>query len=207
LGHYKTPVPVKLVIGLLGANPEILSTARKLLLEKFGIEEEVLEAIPFTWTNYYAEEIGNSPLRCFISYEKTIAREEMVDIKRYTNDLELSLSRNGLRPVNIDPGYMTMGQFFLATTKDQRQRVYIRDGIFIEPTLYFQDGRFLPFDWTYPDYRSDEYQGFMQAARAKLAYQMRHGGAPHSTLKANSGKLDSLSGKKSSPRPSQGEAQ
>jgi hypothetical protein len=68
---------------------------------------------------------------------------------------------------------MTLGQFFLATTKDQRQRVYIRDGIFIEPTLYFQDGKFLPFDWTYPDYRSEEYQGYLLATRSKLASQMR----------------------------------
>lgn len=188
MGHYKTPVPVKLVIGLLGANPKIIARTRQILQEKFGLEEEVMEAIPFTWTNYYVQELGPSPLRSFISFEKTIPREEMVDIKRYTNELELSLSQEGLRPVNIDPGYMTLGQFFLATTKDQRQRVYIRDGIFIEPTLYFQDGRFLPFDWTYPDYRSEEYQGFMQAARMKLAYQLRHAGAPYSTLKANTGK-------------------
>jgi hypothetical protein len=142
-------------------------------MDKFGAEEEVLEAIPFTWTNYYAKELGSAPLRSFVSFENTISREEVVEIKRFTNEMEMSLSQDGLRPVNIDPGYMTLGQFFLATTKDQRQRVYIRDGIFVEPTLYYQEGRFLPFDWTYPDYRSDEYQGYMLAARSKLAIQLR----------------------------------
>ncbi len=173
MGQYKVPAPVKLVIGLLGANPQILKTARMLLRDKYGDEEEVMEAIPFTWTNYYADELGTAPLRSFVSYASTVSRERIVEIKRFTNELELSLSVEGLRPVNIDPGYMTLGQFFLATTKDQRQRVYIREGIFVEPTLYFQAGRFLPFDWTYPDYRSEEYQGYLLVARSKLAFQLR----------------------------------
>ncbi len=173
MGQYKVPAPVKLVIGLLGANPQILKTARMLLMDKYGDEEEVMEAIPFTWTNYYAEELGTAPLRSFVSYASAISRERIVEIKRFTNELELSLSVEALRPVNIDPGYMTLGQFFLATTKDQRQRVYIREGIFVEPTLYFQAGKFLPFDWTYPDYRSQVYHEYMLAARSKLAFQLR----------------------------------
>ena len=184
MGRYKPPVSVKLVVGLLAANRHIVETTRSLLIKKFGPEEEILAPIPFTWTNYYVEELGPTPLRSFVTYEKMIPREEIVDIKRYTNELEITLSHDGLRPVNIDPGYMTMGQFFLATTKDQRQRVYIRDGIFVEPTLYFKEGKFLPFDWTYPDYRSEEYQGYLLAVRTKLAYQMRHEGAPYSSRKA-----------------------
>ncbi len=187
MGHYKFPPPVRLIIGLLSGEKEILEKTRGLLVEKFGPEEEVLSPIPFIWTNYYQDEIGDNPLRCFIAYENQIAREQMVEIIRYTNELELAQASidiaggNIKRPVNIDPGYMTLGQFFLATTKDQRQRVYIRDGIYIEPTLFFQEGKFRPFDWTYPDYRSEEYQSFFQAARAKLVYQMRNEGRPHST--------------------------
>ncbi len=176
-----------MIIGLLGRDLEILKTARARLLEKFGPEEEILEAIPFTWTNYYARELGDAPLRSFVSYERMIDREAMVDIKRFTNEMEMDLSLAGLRPVNVDPGYLTLGQFFLATTKDQRQRVYVRDGIFVEPTLYFQEGRFEPFDWTYPDYRSPEYQGYLLAARSKLAYQLRHEGVPYSQRKTKAG--------------------
>ena len=79
---------------------------------------------------------------------------------------------------------MTLGQFFLATTKDQRHRVYLRDGIFVEPTLFFESGRFQPFEWTYRDYRSEEYLRYFLQARAKLAYQMHHEGKPYSTRKA-----------------------
>ena len=181
MGQYKFPPPVRLIIGLLSGSEDMLQKTRSILKEKFGPEEEVLSPIPFIWTNYYRDEIGDQPIRCFIAYENQIAREQMVEIKRYTNELELTFAQESKRSVNIDPGYMTLGQFFLATTKDQRQRVYIRDGIYIEPTLFFQEGKFRPFDWTYPDYRSEEYQGFFQAARAKLVYQMRNEGRPHST--------------------------
>ena len=98
--------------------------------------------------------------------------KSIVDIKLKTNEIELEFAKEfgteGLRPVNLDPGYMTLGQFFLATTKDQRQRVYIREGIYVEPTLYFQDGHFHAFDWTYRDYQSEEYIRFLEKVRAAL---------------------------------------
>src|SRR5690606_9713362 len=132
MGSYKYPSQVKLVVGLLGADLEILASARGILRERFGTEEEVMAPIPFTWTRYYADEVGTDPIRTFVSYERLLDREALVDIKRYTNDVEIRMSPEGPRRVNLDPGYLTLGQFFLATTKDQRHRVYIRDGIFVE---------------------------------------------------------------------------
>lgn len=187
MGACKFPVKVKLVIGLLGADPEILIRARTLLRGRFGAEEEAMAPIPFTWTRYYSDELGEAPWRVFVSYEDLIDREALVDIKHFTNGLEQDLAENGVRKVNLDPGYMTLGQLFLATTKDQRHRVYIRDGIFVEPTLYFQDGDFFPFDWTYRDYRSEEYRVYFLAARSKFAYQMHHQGIPFSRRKAAPG--------------------
>lgn len=185
MGAYKPPLPVKLVIGLLSGKPEMLASMRPRLSERFGPEEEVLSPIPFTWTRYYADELGPEPWRSFVSYERLIPREELVAIKRWTNELEAETSVEGKRRINLDPGYMTLGQFFLATTKDQRHRVYVRDGIFIEPTLYFENGLFQPFAWTYPDYRSEAYLAYLRDARAKLAYQMHHGGKPYSGRKAH----------------------
>ncbi len=174
MGDYRPPARAKLIIGFLSGLTELVGQVRKELKNKFGPEEEVLESIPFTWTNFYEKEIGTNPVRTFVSYENTFPREEIVEIKRYTNELELTISNNGLRPVNIDPGYMTLGQFFLATTKDQRQRVYMGNGIFVEPSLYFKDGEFHTFDWTYRDYCSRQYLDYFLRARSKLAYQLKH---------------------------------
>ncbi len=180
MGRYKFPPKVKLIIGLLGARNSEIEGARQKLRMRFGPEEEVQEPIPFVWTQYYRDELGDSPLRSFVSYENLIDREDVVDIKRWTNELEEEMSVNGKRLVNLDPGYLTLGQFFLATTKDQRQRVYVGMGIYVEPTLFYQDGAFKPFDWTYPDYRSEPYHDYFQKVRAKLVYQNKHGGNPYS---------------------------
>lgn len=190
MGSYKYPSQVKLVVGMLGADREILERARGILRDRFGPEEEVMAPIPFTWTQYYADEVGPAPFRTFVSYEPLLDRETLVEIKRYTNEVEMRFAPDGPRRVNLDPGYLTLGQLFLATTKDQRHRVYIRDGIFVEPTLYFQEGRFLPFEWTYRDYRSEEYRNYFETARAKLAFQLRAGGEPYSRRKGLKGGKD-----------------
>jgi len=143
--------------------------------DRFGSEDLRMPVIPFRWTNYYQDELGDSPLRCLISLETTISRESMPDIKLWSNAQELANAVNGKRIMNLDPGYMTLGQFFLATTKDQRQRVYVRDGIYIEPTLYFEGSQWKPFAWTYRDWQSEEYIQFLQVARQRFAYQCTTG--------------------------------
>ncbi len=175
MGILRKPALVRLVIGILASDAAAIKALRPRLQEKFGKEELDLPPFPFSFTNYYESEIGSAPVRAFTCYEKLIDREAIVDIKLWTNELELQLANEkgtpGLRPVNLDPGYMSLGQFFLATTKDQRQRVYIRDGIFVEPTLYFQEGHFHAFDWTYHDYQSPEYIKYLETVRRRLAHQ------------------------------------
>ena len=177
MGEIRTPAKVKVIVGILAKDPESVEAVRGTLREKFGEEDLNLPPFPFTFTNYYREEIGDAPVRAFFSYQKLVNRETIVDIKLWSNDVELEIAeRNGtpgLRPVNLDPGYMSLGQFFLATTKDQRQRVYMQRGIYVEPTLYFQDGHFHAFEWTYRDYQSEKYIQYLEQVRARLARQIK----------------------------------
>lgn len=172
MGKITKPKLVRLVIGLLSENAELAKQVSDVLEKKYGSLDACLEPFKFEWTNYYEDELGSNPVRSFLSFERLIDREEVVDIKQDTNELELELF-DGKRSVNLDPGYMTLGQFFLATTKDQRQRVYIKDGIFVEPTLYFQNGHFHNFDWTYRDYQSDVYIKYLEKVRQQYAYQLK----------------------------------
>lgn len=175
MGAIKEPAKVKIIVGILARDAAAVEAVRETLGEHFGEEDLNLSPFPFTFTNYYVDEIGPTPVRAFLSYEKLVDRTDIVDIKLWTNDVELAIAEKegtpGLRPVNLDPGYMTLGQFFLATTKDQRQRVYMQRGIFVEPTLYFQEGHFHAFDWTYRDYQSETYIKYLEQVRARLAYQ------------------------------------
>ena len=85
-----------------------------------------------------------------------------MDIKLSTNRLEQSLSVNGKRTVNIDPGYLTPARVVLASTKDFGHRLYLGRGIYGEVTLMYQKKEFRPLPWTYPDYRSEPYHRFFE---------------------------------------------
>ena len=69
------------------------------------------------------------------------------------------------RPVNLDPGLMQLGKFMLATTKDQAHRIYLRDGIYAEVTLRFQDGAWELWPWTYRDYQEPAVREFLAEVR------------------------------------------
>lgn len=175
MGTPRTPAPVRLVIGILAANQSQMDQSVDLLCSQFGEVDHQLGPIPFRWTNYYQDELGDAPIRCILAFTTTIDRLSIPDLKLWTNAQEDLLRKDGQRVVNLDPGYMTMGQFFLATTKDQRQRVYVRDGIYVEPTLYFENGKWQAFPWTYRDWQSEEYLAFFQVARQRFAYQRTTG--------------------------------
>lgn len=190
MGKIRLPARVMLVVGILAASVREVESVRPRLLEKFGPEELALGPFPFVWTNYYREELGENPVRAFLAFETLLDRETVPDIKLWTNALEEEIAEErgtpGKRPVNLDPGYMTLGQFFLATTKDQRQRVYVRNGIFVEPTLYFEKGHFHHFDWTYRDYQSEVYIKYFEELRRRLAF--RHStGVPYNHRKEKRG--------------------
>ena len=172
MGHYRYPNKVRLIIGLLAEDLASLEYAVKKLQIEFGVIDSQLEPILFESTNYYVDELGKAPWRTFIDFEKLIEREKLVEIKRRTNELEFEWF-DGSRKVNIDPGYLTLGQFFLATTKDQRQRVYIAHGIFMDPTLYFKNKEYHWYDWTYHDYRSSAYHNYFKAVRVKYHRQLK----------------------------------
>ncbi len=90
-----------------------------------------------------------------------------------TNDYFDKYSRNGKRQINIDPGYVSLGKLVLATTKDQQHRIYLKKGIYAEITLRFVDKRFVPWDWTYRDYKSKQYMEVFNKIRSMLKDRAR----------------------------------
>ncbi|MEM8680048.1 MAG: DUF4416 family protein, partial [Planctomycetota bacterium] len=72
------------------------------------------------------------------------------------------------RPLNIDPGYLTLSKLVLASTKNHAHRIYLREGIFAEITLRYQARAWQPWDWTYPDYRRVDFGQFFDRCREYL---------------------------------------
>lgn len=172
---------VALVIPVLYSDLRLYGQLREKLTGLYGPVDQEPPHFPFKYTGYYDDEMGGDINRAFLSFEKTISPEELPDIKRATNALELEAAVNGRRKVNLDPGYMSLGKFVLATTKDQQHRLYMGKGIYEEITLYYRDGEWKYHDWTYPDYRTEEYRKIL--AEFRLTYKIKLKGLLDNALK------------------------
>ena len=77
------------------------------------------------------------------------------------------------RPLNLDPGYLTLGKLVLASTKDFAHRIYLSRGIYAEVTLYYRHGRWEHHQFTFADYRREDYQHFFSQCRDVLHRRLR----------------------------------
>ncbi len=169
MGKPTEPKPKKLFIGLLTGAPDKLGVVETKLEEDFGKMDGESSLIPFDYTDYYEEEMGQGIKRKFVSFEELVHPGELSRIKLRTNEIEShfagKLDMEVPRPVNLDPGYLGSAKIVLATTKNYSHRIFLKEGIYAEVTLQYKDGGFEPLPWTYPDYRSNEYIEFFEMTR------------------------------------------
>ena len=157
MGKIKDPQRVKLVIGMLAKDISLFDRVEEFFIKKFKNIDFKSSLIPFDYTDYYKDEMGHPLKKKFISFERLISQDDIVNIKLYTNQLENKFLKAHKRQINLDPGYLTDAKFILATTKDYFHRIYLAKGIYAEVTLFWRKGSFSQFEWTYPDHRSKEY--------------------------------------------------
>ncbi|MCP4594231.1 MAG: DUF4416 family protein [bacterium] len=178
MGTVKPPPRAKLICGLLSSDPDLLVLAVRRLRALLGPVDTESETWPFDQTDYYREEMGVDLRRRFVCFEELVSVERLAEIKRLTNDLEKRICDDTLcphdrRPVNIDPGYLTLSKLVLATTKDFSHRIYLERGIHAEVTLHYASGAWHAYPWTYPDYAAETYHAFFESARESLKQQAR----------------------------------
>lgn len=177
MGIPRSAKPVKLICGLLAGDDDLLRRARHLLIRSYGPVDVESEIWPFTYTNYYTDEMGPNLRRKFLAFEQLIRPDHLAEIKRSTNNIETEIAEQTaaldiLRPLNLDPGYVDLGKLVLASTKDHAHRVYLGQGIYAEVTLAYVRGAWTPWPWTYPDYKSPEYAEYFVRVRNKLHDQL-----------------------------------
>lgn len=181
MGTPRAPRPVKLFCGLLSGDEDLLRRAIQLLVRRFGPVDMVSDVWPFDQTNYYEAEMGAGLRRQFVAFERLVSPEALPQVKHETNALEQQIAEQCLpmgllRPVNLDPGYITPSKLVLATTKDAGHRVSIGARMYAEVTLRYVDGAWRIQPWTYPDYRQASYRAFFAATRENLLRAAaRHG--------------------------------
>jgi hypothetical protein len=169
--------PAKLVISLLMNDKAALLEVTHEMMSTFGAIDMISGWMDFDYTDYYAAEMGSPLHRRMLVFKTLIAQDALPQIKLRTNALEDRLAEDGRRSVNIDPGYLLMERFVLATGKNYAHRIYIGSGIFADLTLIFKQGDFQTLPWTYPDYGDAPMRSFLKHARRKYAadLRLRHG--------------------------------
>ena len=166
---------VMLFVGILYTKKENLNNAIKLLKNEFGKTVKFKHSINFDVTDYYNDEMGESIKKAFIVFDELIDRNELADIKVKTNEIENTFSdEDNNRKINLDPGYIALPKLVLATTKDRSHRIYIGKGIFAEVTLYYYDNSFRTYQWTYPDFKKDDYIDFFNEVRKKYKRKLNN---------------------------------
>jgi hypothetical protein len=173
MGEPSIHIPVKPIVGLISNSTPLFDAVRRILENKFGEIDHETALLDFACTAYYEKELGQNLKRKFLSFKRLVSLNRNYRTKLYTNRIEKKLSINNARSVNIDPGYVTLTNVVLFTTKNRSHRIYIDRGIYADLELLYVNKSFHPLDWTYPDYRTREYIDFFNNARALYMNQVK----------------------------------
>ena len=165
----------KMIIGVIYHDKALLQRAIEILTAEFGEIEAESEEFSFSreFSTYYDEELGGEGLRRILSFKELVDPARQAEIKLRTNAIELELSPEGSRIINLDPGFINHGRLMLATTKETGFRVPLAEGIYTELTLFWARGGWQKFPWTYRDYQSERVQNFITEVRRTYLAQRR----------------------------------
>lgn len=174
------PTPHTPVLPLLAAfsrHEAALDWARARAVETWGDVALASPAFDFHETDYYEAAMGRGLRKVFFAFARLADPADLAGWKLQTNAWEEEYTRSAghaeLRPLNLDPGYLTLGKLVLASTKDFAHRLYLGRGIFAEITLFFRRGRWEHHEWTFANYRRADYQAFFTEARDYLHGRLR----------------------------------
>lgn len=163
----KPPDPAKLVMSVFMKEKSLFAKVFAFLETIGGPVDLISRWLDFNYTGYYHKEMGSPLFRRVLAFKPLMDQAELASVKQATNAVEERFSRDSLRRINIDPGYLLPSRFVLATGKDYSHRIYIGENIYADLTLMYTRQGFTSLDWTYPDYAGPEIIRFLEQVRDK----------------------------------------
>jgi hypothetical protein len=160
--------PAKLICGIIASKEASFKKAKERLVQLYGSVDLTSPLFKFNFTDYYEKQMGKNLKRKFLSFAELAMPEKLGEIKLRTNELEEEIRKElkaSHRVVNLDPGYMTQSALIVATAKDFAHRIALQQGIYAHLELLFSKKSVKTMDWTYPDYRAEEYHKFFMEVR------------------------------------------
>ena len=177
MGSIRQHSPVLLILAAFSRHSQALNWARDQAQREWG--KIALESEPFEFreTEYYTATMGPDLRKIFFSFQNLIDPTDIATLKKVTNQWEERFQRTHdcgePRPLNLDPGYISEAKLILASTKDHSHRIHLRDGIYAEITLHYQQGNWRELPWTFPDFRRDDYREFFRECRKYLRTEQK----------------------------------
>ena len=179
MGQPTDPAPVLLLLAAFSRHEAALAWARGRAVAAWGPVALESPPFPFEQTHYYDAAMGPGLHKVFFAFARLADPAALADWKLATNAWEQAYAAAAghmePRPLNLDPGYLTLGKLVLASTKDFAHRIYLGRGIYAEITLYYKERVWQHHAWTFPDYRSEEYHAFFSGCREYLHGELRSG--------------------------------
>lgn len=158
----------KLFCGIMYSDSGVYEKAIEELARRFGNIGATGEEYDFSFTDYYLKEFGSNLKKRFVVFKNLIERENLADIKLLTCEIEKSFARGGRRIVNIDPGYITLNNVVVASTKELPHRVYLGKGIFADVQLILKRSEAITSSHTFADYEKNK--GFFLGLRKSCRF-------------------------------------
>lgn len=172
MGEIHEPRSVLLLIAVSSRYAEALAWAEQQSSATYGPVRLASDAFDFKETDYYADTMGTELKKQFLAFDLLLDPGELPKIKRQTNAWEQEYAKSSdhpeARPLNLDPGYLTLAKLVLASTKDHAHRIYLNEGIYAEVTLHYRNRGWQSSEWTYPDYQRADFQQFFTQCRQSL---------------------------------------
>jgi hypothetical protein len=185
MGIATNPLKVQFFIAVLFQSDQNIEDVLFPLTKTYGPIDSSYGPIPFGFSDYYKEEMGEGLLKSYHTFGPLMDRDMLPEVKNFTNELEGKTKSGDNRRVNLDPGYIARDKLVLVTTKDFYHRLYLGNGIYGEVTLHFRKGVFRYFSWTYPDYKDEQFLEYLTKARAKFMHELREGELPNEERNQN----------------------
>ena len=164
--------PVMLLLAAFSRYERALDWARQRAIETWGPLLLESPRFEFAETHYYDATMGPQMKKVFFVLQRPFDPAQIVDIKLQTNGWEAeyaaAVQTPEPRPLNLDPGYLTLAKLVLASTKDFSHRIYLSRGIYAEVTLQYRNHRWQHHEYTFADYRRADYQEFFGQCREAL---------------------------------------
>jgi hypothetical protein len=169
--------PVYIILAAFSRYEAALDWATEKVTATWGSIVLASPRFEFHETSYYEQTMGSGIRKQFLLCEQPRDPAELSAMKLLSNAWEDEYAALANmpepRPLNIDPGYITLGKLVLASTKDFAHRIYLGQGIYAEVTLHYRHHRWQHHDFTFPDYRRDDYQKFFSECRAFVHRKLR----------------------------------